>query len=87
MNSAYRRVVAGTRLVQQIFGSGAERRIRPVVAITFTYAVFSTFWIYVGVFAVKGSGPPPKTSASSSSSRLRRPRSPAVSPIGSAAAA
>src|ERR671937_226248 len=45
-----------TRLVQQIFGSGVDARVRPVIAVTFTYAVFSTFWVYVGVFAVKGLG-------------------------------
>jgi predicted MFS family arabinose efflux permease len=48
--------MAGAHLVQQILGGGADRRIRPVAAITFTYAVFSTFWVYVGVFAVKGLG-------------------------------
>jgi predicted MFS family arabinose efflux permease len=48
--------MTGTHLVQQIFGGGADRRVRPVIAVTFTYAVFSTFWVYVGVFAVKGLG-------------------------------
>lgn len=31
-------------------------RARPVMAITFAYALFSTFWVYVGVFAVNGLG-------------------------------
>jgi predicted MFS family arabinose efflux permease len=48
--------VGGAHLVQQLFGGRADRRIRPVVAMSFTYAVFSTFWVYVGVFAVKGLG-------------------------------
>jgi predicted MFS family arabinose efflux permease len=56
MNSPYPRKVGGAHLVQQLFGGRADRRIRPVVAISFTYAVFSTFWVYVGVFAVKGLG-------------------------------
>ena len=56
MNSPYPRKVGGAQLVQQLFGGRADRRIRPVVAISFTYAVFSTFWVYVGVFAVKGLG-------------------------------
>ena len=47
-------------MAQQIFGGGTDRRIRPVVPITFTYAVFSTFWVYVGVFAVKGLGVAPR---------------------------
>jgi len=48
--------VTGTHLVEQVFGGGADRRVRPVIAVTFAYAVFSTFWVYVGVFAVKGLG-------------------------------
>ena len=48
--------MTGTHLVEQIFGGGADRRVRPVIAVTFAYAVFSTFWVYVGVFAVKGLG-------------------------------
>ena len=56
MNTPYPRKVGGAHLVQQLFGGRADRRIRPVVAMSFTYAVFSTFWVYVGVFAVKGLG-------------------------------
>jgi predicted MFS family arabinose efflux permease len=42
--------VAGT-----LFGGGLDRRVGPVVAISFTYsASFSTFWVYVGIYAVKG---------------------------------
>ena len=48
--------MTGTHLVEQIFGGSADRRVRPVIAVTFTYALFSTFWVYVGVFAVKGLG-------------------------------
>jgi predicted MFS family arabinose efflux permease len=48
--------VSGAHLLRRIVGGGAEARIRPVIAVTFTYAVFSTFWVYVGVFAVKGLG-------------------------------
>jgi predicted MFS family arabinose efflux permease len=48
--------VAGERLIQRLFGGDVDRRVRPVVAVSFTYAVFSTFWVYVGVFAVKGLG-------------------------------
>jgi predicted MFS family arabinose efflux permease len=60
MNSPYRRPMAPTPVVQRLFGGGGDRRVRPIVAITFTYAVFSTFWVYVGVFAVKGLGAAPK---------------------------
>jgi predicted MFS family arabinose efflux permease len=49
-------LMTGTHLIRQLFGGGADRRVRPVIAVTFTYAVFSTFWVYVGVFAVKGLG-------------------------------
>jgi predicted MFS family arabinose efflux permease len=48
--------VTQPHLVRQIFGGSADRRVRPVIAITFAYALFSTFWVYVGVFAVKGLG-------------------------------
>jgi predicted MFS family arabinose efflux permease len=48
--------VAGTRFSDRLLGGGVDPRIRPVVAVSFTYAVFSTFWVYVGVFAVKGLG-------------------------------
>ena len=48
--------MAEPRLIRQIFGGGVDARVCPVIAVTFTYAVFSTFWVYVGVFAVKGLG-------------------------------
>jgi predicted MFS family arabinose efflux permease len=42
-------------LGRAIFGGGLDRRVGPIVAISFTYAVsFSTFWVYVGIYAVKG---------------------------------
>jgi predicted MFS family arabinose efflux permease len=47
-------------VVRQILGGGADKRVWPVVAVTFTYAVFSTFWVYVGVFTVKGLGAQPE---------------------------
>jgi predicted MFS family arabinose efflux permease len=43
-------------LVESLFG-GVDRHVLPVVPITFLYNVaFSTFWVYVGVFAVEGLG-------------------------------
>jgi predicted MFS family arabinose efflux permease len=37
------------------FGGGLDRRVAPIVAVSFTYsASFSTFWVYVGIYAVKG---------------------------------
>src|SRR5439155_16687017 len=43
------------RLARALFGGGLDRRVAPVVAISFTYsASFSTFWVYVGIYAVKG---------------------------------
>ncbi len=42
-------------LLRAVFGGDVERRIVPVIAISFTYgASFSTFWVYVGVFAIEG---------------------------------
>jgi predicted MFS family arabinose efflux permease len=42
-------------LLQAALGGTVERRVLPVVAISFIYsASFSTFWVYVGVYAVKG---------------------------------
>src|SRR6478735_2365796 len=36
---------------------GADRRVLPVVPVTLVYNLaFSTFWVYVGVFAVDGLG-------------------------------
>ena len=47
------------RLVRAVLGGELDRRVRPVVAVSFTYsASFSTFWVYVGVYAVKGLGWP-----------------------------
>lgn len=38
-----------------VFGGGLDRRVAPIVAVSFTYsASFSTFWVYVGIYAVKG---------------------------------
>jgi predicted MFS family arabinose efflux permease len=48
--------VLGARLIRPRLGSGIDRRARPVAAVSFTYALFSTFWVYVGVFTVKGLG-------------------------------
>jgi predicted MFS family arabinose efflux permease len=36
-----------------------DPRVRPILAVSFTYGVFSTFWVYVGVFAVKSLGARP----------------------------
>jgi predicted MFS family arabinose efflux permease len=45
----------GRFLARAIFGGGLDRRVAPIVAVSFTYsASFSTFWIYVGIYAVKG---------------------------------
>jgi MFS family permease len=38
-----------------LLGDEIDRR-HPLIAATFTYALFSTFWVYVGVFGVKGLG-------------------------------
>jgi len=38
-----------------MFGGGLDRRVAPIVPVSFTYsASFSTFWVYVGIYAVKG---------------------------------
>src|SRR5947207_7657323 len=38
-----------------MFGGRLDRRVAPIVPVSFTYsASFSTFWVYVGIFAVKG---------------------------------
>ena len=43
------------RLLRATLGGDVERRVFPVLAVSFTYsASFSTFWVYVGVYAVKG---------------------------------
>ena len=45
----------GRFLGRAIFGGGLDRRVAPIVAVSFTYsASFSTFWVYVGIYAVKG---------------------------------
>jgi predicted MFS family arabinose efflux permease len=42
-------------LARALLGGEIDRRVAPIVAISFTYAVsFSTFWVYVGIYAVKG---------------------------------
>src|SRR5207253_579541 len=48
--------VSPLRLVARVvFGGGLDRRVAPIVAVSFTYsASFSTFWVYVGIYAVKG---------------------------------
>jgi predicted MFS family arabinose efflux permease len=44
-------------LLAAALGGAVERRVLPVVAVSFIYsASFSTFWVYVGVYAVKGLG-------------------------------
>ena len=44
-------------LLRAALGGPIDRRVLPVVAVNFTYsALFSTFWVYVGVYAVKGLG-------------------------------
>src|SRR5438046_10301472 len=43
-----------------MFGGGLDRRVAPIVPVSFTYsASFSTFWVYVGIYAVKGLHWPP----------------------------
>ena len=42
-------------LGRALVGGSPERRVLPVAAMSFTYsASFSTFWVYVGIYAVKG---------------------------------
>jgi MFS family permease len=44
-------------LLAAVLGGAFERRVLPVGAVSFIYsASFSTFWVYVGVYAVKGLG-------------------------------
>src|SRR5438093_7056825 len=41
--------------LRTIVGGRPDRRVLPIAAISFTYsASFSTFWVYVGIYAVKG---------------------------------
>ncbi|TML32652.1 MAG: MFS transporter [Actinobacteria bacterium] len=45
----------GRLLARALFGGGLDRRVAPIVPVSFTYsASFSTFWVYVGIYAVKG---------------------------------
>jgi predicted MFS family arabinose efflux permease len=45
----------GRFLARTLFGGGLDRRVAPIVPVSFTYsASFSTFWVYVGIYAVKG---------------------------------
>jgi predicted MFS family arabinose efflux permease len=47
--------VAVARVGRGLFGGGLDRRVAPIVAVSFTYAAsFSTFWVYVGIYVVKG---------------------------------
>jgi predicted MFS family arabinose efflux permease len=47
-------------LARTLLGDDIDRRVRPIVAVTFIYAAsFSTFWVYVGIYAVKGLHWPP----------------------------
>jgi predicted MFS family arabinose efflux permease len=47
------------KAIRAILGGELERPVLPVAAISFIYsASFSTFWIYVGVYVVKGLGWP-----------------------------
>src|SRR5919109_4171515 len=48
------------RLAWLVLGCEGSRSVRPVAAVSFTYnASFSTFWVYVGIYAVKGLHWPP----------------------------
>src|SRR2546423_13298160 len=43
------------RVTRFVRGGEVRRSVRPVAAMSFAYyASFSTFWVYVGVYAVKG---------------------------------
>jgi len=43
--------------LRAVLGGDLDRRLLPVAGVTFAYnASFSTFWVYVGVFAVDGLG-------------------------------
>ena len=47
--------VAVARVGRGLFGGDLDRRVAPIVGISFVYsASFSTFWVYVGIYAVKG---------------------------------
>src|SRR5437868_2555056 len=52
-------VLSLPRLLRATLGGDLERPVFPVAAVSFVYsASFSTFWVYVGVYAVKGLGWP-----------------------------
>jgi predicted MFS family arabinose efflux permease len=54
-----RSIRALSSLARVVVGGDVDRRVLPVAAFTFIYsASFSTFWVYVGVYAVKGLGWP-----------------------------
>lgn len=47
--------VAAARVGRGLFGGELDRRVAPIVGVSFVYsASFSTFWVYVGIYAVKG---------------------------------
>jgi MFS family permease len=47
-------------LARGLLGGTGDRRVLPVAAVSFVYSVsFSTFWVYVGIYAVKGLHWPP----------------------------
>jgi MFS family permease len=49
------RVLTLRRLLRATLGGDIERPVVPVAAVSFIYsASFSTFWVFVGVYAVKG---------------------------------
>ena len=58
MGALDREATAGAglrRLAGAVFGGGLDRRVAPIVGVSFVYsASFSTFWVYVGIYAVKG---------------------------------
>lgn len=54
LGSARFHAFTGVRLLERVLGDEIDPRVKPIVAVTFVYALFSTFWVYVGVFAVKG---------------------------------
>src|SRR6266540_2128529 len=48
------------RLPRLVLGGEVARSVRPIAAVSFTYnASFSTFWVYIGIFAVNGLHWPP----------------------------
>src|SRR5437763_110508 len=48
------------KVARALLGGTVDRRVRPIIGVSFTYSVsFSTFWVYVGIYAVKGLHWPP----------------------------